>query len=72
MPQVQLIAFLLAISLNTLNKKLKKKKIQGYKNPLLRQCLAQELSLLSESLQSVTLDAGLLENQEKRPMQLER
>lgn len=57
-------------------KHFKKKRIQGHKNPLLQQCLAQELAssqpFIKTSLQSVTLDAGLLENKEKLPIQLER
>lgn len=42
----------------------------------MQQCLAQELassqSFIKKSLQSVTLDAGLLENKEKLTIQLER
>lgn len=74
LPQEQLAVFLLAIYLNIFNKK--KKIIQGHKNPLLQQCLAQELAssqpFIQTRLQSVTLDAGLSENKEKLPIQLER
>lgn len=76
LPQEQLAVFLLAIYLNIFNKKKKKKIIQGHKNPLLQQCLAQELAssqpFIQTRLQSVTLDAGLSENKEKLLIQLER
>lgn len=64
------------LSVSHFFKHFKKKRIQGHKNPLLQQYLARELAssqpFIKISLQSVTLDAGLLENKEKLLIQLER